>query len=45
MKKVPLYFAGGRVDTMLYLEIFPISKSSSLTFAVQTMTFQAKLPS
>ena len=23
MKKVPLYFVGGRADTMLYLQIFP----------------------
>ena len=32
------------IDTMLYLQIFPISKSSSLTCMVQTMISQAKLP-
>ena len=45
MKKFPPYFVGGRGDTILCLHTFPISKSSSLTFVIKTMTFQAKLPS
>ena len=52
MKKVPPYFVeggGGREvvgggETLCFIfKTFPISKSSSLTFVVQIMAFQAKL--
>ena len=43
-KRFPHTLQGGRGDTMSYLQTFPISKISSLTSVVHTMTFQAKLP-
>ena len=47
---VPQYFVGGGgeggEETLFFIfKSFYISKSSSLTFVVQTMTSQAKLPS
>ena len=45
MKKVPQYFVGGEETLCFIFKYFPIYKSSSLTFVIQTMTFQAKLPS
>ena len=43
MKKVLPYFVGGE-DTLCFIfKSFPISISSSLTFVVQAMPFQAKL--
>ena len=45
MKKVPPYFVGGEKILYFIFKSFPISKSSLLTFEVQTMNFQAKLPS
>ena len=44
MKKVSPYFVGGEETLCFIFKSFPISKSSSQTFVVQTMTFQAKLP-
>ena len=44
MKKVFPYFVGGEKTLRFIFKSFPISKSSSLTFVVQTMTFQVKLP-
>ena len=38
MKNLSPYF-------VIFLQIFPISKIISLAFVVQTMIFQAKLPS
>ena len=43
MKKVLPYFVGGEETLCFIFKSFPISKSSSLTFVVQTMIFQAKL--
>ena len=50
-KKVPPYF-GGRTPIWMRMKhyalssyLFPFLKVSSLTFVVQTMVFQAKLPS
>ena len=47
MKTFSLYFVGRDAEETLcfIFKSFPISKISSLTFVVQTMTFQAKLPS
>ena len=45
MKKVPPYFVRGEETLCFIFKSLPISKSSSLIFVVQTMTFQAKLPS
>ena len=42
-KNPPHTFWGGH--TMFYLHIFPISKSFILTFVLQTMALQARLPS
>ena len=44
MKKVSPYFVVGEETLRFIFKSFPISKSSSLTLVVQTMTFQAKLP-
>ena len=44
MKKVSPYFVGGEKTLYFIFKSFPISKSSSQTFVVQTLTFQAKLP-
>ena len=45
MKKVPSYFVGGEETLCFIFKYFTIYKSSSLTFVIQTMTFQAKLRS
>ena len=44
MKKASPYFVGEEETLCFIFKSFPISKSSSLTFVVQTMTSQAKLP-
>ena len=43
-KNVSPYYRGRGGDTMLYFHSFPFLKVSSLTFVLQTMVFQAKLP-
>ena len=44
-KKDPQYFVEGEETLCITFISFPTSKSSFLTFVVQIMTFQAKLPS
>ena len=43
-KKVPPNFVGGRGDYALSSYLFLFLKVSTLIFAVQSMTFQVKLP-
>ena len=43
VKKVPQSIVWGEETLCFIFKFFPISKSSSLTFEIQTMTFQAKL--
>ena len=44
-KKSPITFGGGRRHYALSSYLFLFLKDSSLTFVVQTISFQAKLPS
>ena len=45
MKKFTPHFEEGEDTPCFILKSLVISKRSSLTFVIQTMTFQAKLPS
>ena len=44
MKHVSPYFVGGEEKLCFIRKYFPISKSLSLTFVVQTITFQENRP-
>ena len=43
-KNFPHTLGGGRRHSSLFSYFFPFLKVSSLTFVVETMTFQPKLP-